>query len=151
MIDIVDLMTAGRDPHDGRERSIMDWSDSELKLANKTINKAIARAIKHQKSLVEWVLGYELTEKSIPTARVEIYWAVKTAAEHVRAKGLPRTLSQAMELANEAPHNVQIVANDRGHQVLVTSHNNGHTRFTSVQPFKLLNSGIKNNTRAQGN
>ena len=66
--------------------AIVFWPDHVLRNANKQIDKAIDSAIKSQRSLIEWVLGYEVTEATLPSARSEIYWIVKDAAQKARSK-----------------------------------------------------------------
>ena len=56
-----------------------------------TIENGIDIATSYYKSLTEWVLGYELTEEGINTAKVEIYWLIKDIAtkvdgQHQRAR-----------------------------------------------------------------
>ena len=87
IVDIVDLMTGGRDIH-GYEKSVVHWSDHMLRYVNKVIDKAINSAFRRQKPLIEWILGYEVTEANLPSARTEIYWIVKDAARDARSKSV---------------------------------------------------------------
>ena len=45
------------------------------------IEKAIDEVIETTKPLTEWALGYEITEKTQPFAKVEIYWLIKSLSE----------------------------------------------------------------------
>ena len=58
---------------------IMNHSDQDLYFIEAGIN----RSLQVNKSLAEWVLGYELTDESRPTAQVEIYWLVKDMASEI--------------------------------------------------------------------
>ena len=85
IVDIVDLMTGGRDVH-GNNKPVDRWSESAMRKANRVLSKAIDRAIRRQKSLVEWNLGYEVTEDCLSSTRAKVYWIVKDAAEEARSK-----------------------------------------------------------------
>ena len=99
VVDIIDLMTGGRDFY-GNIRSINCWSGNLAKNVNQTIEKAIDSAITSQKSLVEWILGYEIKAATLPSARVEIYWIVKDAAEKARVQ-----VANLKHLQNRKPMN----------------------------------------------